>query len=100
MSSDQRPRLKLTLLVRAYCHLCDEMLAALAPLAAAHGAPIDVLDVDAPAHAALEAKWGERVPMLFAGDPDGGEVLSELRLDAKRVGAALRARVAHRAEIR
>ena len=92
--------MKLTLLVRAYCHLCEEMLAALQPLAAAHGAAIDVLDVDAPAHAALEEKWGERVPVLFAGDPDGGEVLGELRLDAKRVAAALRARVAHRAEIR
>ena len=31
---------QLTLLSRAYCHLCDEMLAALAPLADAHGATI------------------------------------------------------------
>ena len=39
--------MQLTLLVRAYCHLCDEMLAAVQPLAAAHGAAIDVVDVDA-----------------------------------------------------
>jgi plasmid stability protein len=91
---------KLTLLVRAYCHLCDEMHAALRPLAAAHGAAIDVLDVDAPLNAALEAEWGEQVPVLFAGDPDAGAVLCALRLDAERVTEALRARVARGAEIR
>ena len=92
--------MKLTLLVRAYCHLCDEMHAALRPLAAAHGAWIDVVDVDAPARAALEAKWGERVPVLIEGDADTGEMLCALRLDAERVTEALRARVARGAEIR
>jgi glutaredoxin len=91
---------KLTLLVRAYCHLCDEMGAALRPLAAAHGATIEVVDVDASAHAALEAKWGEQVPVLFAGDPDAGEMLCALRFDPTRVAAALQGRVARRKEIR
>jgi thioredoxin reductase (NADPH) len=83
--------LTLTLLSRAYCHLCDEMLAGLAPIARAHGASVVVVDVDAPAHVALEAQWGESVPALFAGSPEGGTLLCHYRLDAARVEAALRA---------
>ena len=59
----------LTLLTRAYCHLCDEMLAAVRPLAAASGAILAVIDVDA--NPWLERLYGDRVPVLFAGDPDG-----------------------------
>ena len=81
----------LTLLVRAYCHLCDEMLSDLRPIAQAHGAIVDVIDVDAPAHAALEAAWGDRVPALFAGAPDGGVLLCHWHLDRARVEAALQA---------
>ena len=77
----------LTLLVRAYCHLCDEMLAAAQPLAAAHGARIAVVDVDAPGNEALEASYGERVPALFAGAPGEGTLVCTIRL----VPAALRA---------
>lgn len=58
--------LRLTLLVRAYCHLCDEMRAAVAPLAAAEGCAVDEIDVDA--DPALEARWGESVPVLLAGE--------------------------------
>jgi Glutaredoxin-like domain (DUF836) len=58
--------LQLTLLVRAYCHLCDEMRAALAPLAAAQGCAVDEIDVDA--DPALAARWGESVPVLLAGE--------------------------------
>ncbi len=53
---------RLTLLVRAYCHLCDDMRAALAVHAA--GAPVDELDVDA--DPALESRWGALVPVLLA----------------------------------
>jgi hypothetical protein len=92
----------LTLLVRAYCHLCDEMHAALAPLATAGGAAIAVVDVDA--DPSLEAAWGEFVPVLFAGDPSPANELCRYRLDPARVAAALRARggesVAPEAEIR
>ena len=77
----------LTLLSRAYCHLCDEMLAALEPLAAAAGATISVVDVDADAH--LEAAYGDRVPVLFAGDPGTGDELCHIRIDPQRVEAAL-----------
>ena len=81
--------MRLTLLSRAYCHLCDEMLSGLQPIARAHGAIVDVIDVDAPAHAALEAAWGDRVPALFAGAPEGGALLCHFRLDPDRVRAVL-----------
>ncbi len=80
----------LTLLVRAYCHLCDEMLAAAEPLAAAHGTRIAVVDIDAPGNEELDAKYGERVPVLFAGLPSEQALLCAFRLDP----AALRAAIA------
>lgn len=54
---------KLTLLSRTYCHLCHDLEAALAPIAAEFGIDVEVLDVDA--DEALEAKWGELVPVLL-----------------------------------
>jgi hypothetical protein len=79
---------RLTLLSRAYCHLCDEMAAALAPLAAAHGAVVTTLDVDA--DPALEEAWGELVPVLLLGSAADGIELCHYHLDAARVAAALR----------
>ena len=89
----------LTLLTRAYCHLCDEMREALAPLAAAHGASIVERDVDA--DPALEARYGDLVPVLLLGDADTGVELCHYRLDADAALAALRAApLAGRSEIR
>jgi hypothetical protein len=82
---------ELILLARAYCHLCDEMLAAVAPLAASHGAAVTVVDVDAPGREALEAAWSECVPILFAGPPEPGNELCRHHFDADRVAAALAA---------
>ena len=79
--------MRFTLLSRSYCHLCEEMLEALRPVVA--GVPVDVIDVDAPEHAALEARWGDAVPVLFAGEPSPGHELCRYRLDAARVTAAL-----------
>jgi len=59
-------RRSVTLLVRAYCHLCDEMRAAVQPLASKAGLTVDEIDVDA--DPALEARWGEMVPVLLAGN--------------------------------
>ena len=83
---------RLTLLTRAYCHLCDEMLAAVRPIAASYAVPIDMIDVDA--DPALEAAYGELVPVLFAGSPTTGTELCRYRLDAGRVAAALAAALA------
>jgi hypothetical protein len=74
-ATQSSPLPRLTLLVRAYCHLCDEMRGALAPQAAAAGYAIDEIDVDA--DAALEARWGAQVPVLLAGERE----ICHFRLD-------------------
>ncbi len=79
----------LTLLVRAYCHLCDEMLAAVQPLATAHDAILEIIDVDAPAHAALEAAWGDQVPVLLAGPPRFRAIVCRYHFDRAAVERAL-----------
>lgn len=77
----------LTLLSRAYCHLCDEMREALHPVAQAHGAAVVEVDVDAYPH--LEAAFGERVPVLVLGSPGEGAELCHYRLDRDAVERAL-----------
>ena len=62
------------------------MRAALQPLAAAAGARVTEIDVDA--HAGLEARFGDLVPVLLLGSADGVE-LCHYRLDAGRVAQAL-----------
>ena len=78
---------RLTFLTRAYCHLCDTMRDALMPLAAAHGAKVREFDVDA--DPALEAAYGDLVPVVLFGDVDDGQVLCHYHLDRARVVAAL-----------
>ena len=58
--------MRLTLLTRAYCHLCDEMRAEVGPLAAAAAVAVDEIDVDG--DPTLEARWGDHVPVLLAGE--------------------------------
>jgi hypothetical protein len=81
--------MRFTLLVRSYCHLCDDMLEALVPLLGP--APVDVLDVDAPEHAALEAEFGDAVPVLFAGPVLAANEVCRYRLDRERLASALSA---------
>ncbi len=73
------PRLTLTLLSRTYCHLCHDLEAALAPIAAEFGVGVEVLDVDA--DDALDEKWGELVPVLLHGETE----LCHYFLDAPKV---------------
>ena len=89
MQDGQEAARQLTLLVRAYCHLCDDMRAALAPIAAKAGAMIVEVDVDA--DPLLEATFGERVPVLLQGGVDGQE-LCHYTLDRERVAQALGAK--------
>jgi hypothetical protein len=58
---------KLTVFSRAYCHLCDDMIAGLRALQTGARFEFEIIDVDS--DPALEARYGERVPVL-AG-PDG-----------------------------
>ena len=71
--------IELTLLSRAYCHLCHDMEVALTPLAAEFNAAIAVVDVDA--DPALEAKYDELVPVLLHDETE----LCHYFLDAPKV---------------
>jgi len=74
---------RLTLYGRGYCHLCEEMLAALAPLRGEFGLVVDVIDVDS--DAALEARFGTLVPVLMHADTE----LCHYHFDAGKVRAYL-----------
>ena len=73
------PPFRLTLLTRAYCHLCDDMRKALAERAPG----VSVREIDVDADPALEARWGMLVPVLLA---DGQEVC-HYRLDTGALDA-------------
>jgi thiol-disulfide isomerase/thioredoxin len=81
---DDRPRgITLILYGRDYCHLCDDMAAALEPLVAEFGVSLERVDIDS--DPALESRFGERVPVLA----HGGAELCHHFLDGARVRAYL-----------
>jgi len=82
----------LTLVSRSWCSLCDTMREALAPIAARHG--LRVVEIDCDADPGLEAMCGDRVPVLYAGEPAPGREIAEGRVDAASLDTALAARVA------
>ncbi len=75
----------LTLYSRGYCHLCDDMRAALELLRGEFGFELKVLDVDA--DPVLLARYDERVPVLTAGEQE----LCHYYLDSAAVRAYLAA---------
>lgn len=73
---------------RSYCHLCDDMLAALRAMPEAAAFPIDVIDVDA--DEALVQAYDELVPVLVGVGPDCvGRELCHYFLDRQAVHAFL-----------
>lgn len=66
---------RLTLYSREGCHLCEELLAELAPWAAARGASVTLADVDA--DPATRRRYGHRIPVLLVD----GELAAAGRLD-------------------
>lgn len=76
----------LVLYGRGYCHLCDDLLAALEPLRGEFAFTVEVLDVDA--DPALEARYDELVPVLTTAD---GRELCHYFLDEAAVRAYLAA---------
>ncbi|AIO65856.1 glutaredoxin family protein [Burkholderia oklahomensis] len=74
---------RFTLYGRGWCHLCDDMRDALAPVAAEFSAGVDYVDIDA--DPALVARYDEDVPVLLL---DGIEVCRH-RFDDARVREAL-----------
>ena len=79
--------MRFTLLIRAYCHLCDDMRDALAPLVA--GRDVDIVELDVDADDALEARYGELVPVLLLGDVESEREVCHYHLDAGAVRRAL-----------
>jgi thioredoxin reductase (NADPH) len=74
---------RLTVLARGYCHLCDEMIEQLTALQREAPFAFEVCDVDD--HPTLEARFGERVPVLLAGE----EEVCHYRLDVPALNAWL-----------
>ena len=72
---------------RSYCHLCDDMLAALHALAGEYSFSVEVVDVDA--DPALVALYDELVPVLVSKKQGGAEQLCHYFLDEPRVRAYL-----------
>jgi hypothetical protein len=63
---------KFTLYSRSYCHLCDDMLAALKAMDGGARFAVEVIDVDA--DPALVARFDELVPVLFGADLSAPEL--------------------------
>lgn len=72
-----------TLYGRGWCHLCDDLRVALAPVAAEFRVAVTYVDIDA--DPALVARYDEDVPVLLL---DGVEVCRH-RFDPAAVRAAL-----------
>lgn len=69
---------------RPGCHLCEELVESLLPMARGR-IGVEVVDVDA--RADWQAAYGRRIPVVELG----GEVVCEARLDPALVDAAIAA---------
>lgn len=78
---------RFTLYGRGYCHLCEDMLAALQAMAPV-GRPFEVEVIDVDADPALVARFDELVPVLFGADLEAPE-LCHYFLDEAAVTAYL-----------
>ena len=60
----------LTVLSRTYCHLCDDLIAALENFRCSRSVkwPFEIKIVDIDQYADLEALYGDKVPVLLDGD--------------------------------
>jgi hypothetical protein len=74
--------IRLTLLSRPGCHLCEEMRREVDALLG--GAPRAWEEVDVDSDPALTARWGEAIPVLFVN----GRLFTKVRLP--RLAARLR----------
>jgi hypothetical protein len=83
---------QLTLLSRGYCHLCDDMKAALQTMQG--GLPFEFKVIDIDEHADLEARYGELVPVLLDGDTE----ICHYFLDAEKLKAHLAGEAATKTE--
>ena len=85
-----RPSLVVTLYTRAGCHLCDDAKKPVArAVAATVGATLRIVDIAA--HPALEARYGERIPVVAIPVNDEERVIAEGKISDIRLRRALSA---------
>jgi hypothetical protein len=77
------PGLRLTLYGRQWCHLCEDMRAALEPFLRGTGIGVEVIDIDT--DPLLEQRFDERVPVLMHGELE----ICHYHLDLAALQAAL-----------
>ncbi len=77
--------MQLTLYTRAGCHLCEDAKQQLAPLLREFGLALREVDVDT--DSALQARFGEELPVLFLDD----RKVAKYRVDVARLRRALEA---------
>jgi hypothetical protein len=77
--------MKLMVLSRSYCHLCDDMIAALKVFQSRNQLQFDIEVVDVDLDAALESRYGDKVPVLLHGDSE----ICHYFLDEARLAAHL-----------
>jgi thiol-disulfide isomerase/thioredoxin len=77
----------LTVYSRTYCHLCDDMIAALRNLQGRFRFDVKVVDVDS--DDTLERRFGELVPVLITGSGKDERELCHYFLDEPAVTAFL-----------
>ena len=61
---------KFTVLSRTYCHLCDDLTAALEHFRGRFSLSFEVEVIDVDQHPEIEAKWGDKVPVLLEGETE------------------------------
>jgi hypothetical protein len=79
--------MRLTLIGRSYCHLCEAMRAELhAALISAGGAgkSVKIVEIDLDAYPALENRFSGLVPVLLLGEPETGVEICHYHFDHHR----------------
>ncbi len=70
-----RHALRLTLVGRRYCSLCDKMREALSGCASTNAISLELLEIDLDEYPQWEDQFGERVPILMLAEmPTGVEI--------------------------
>ncbi len=59
--------MKLTVVSRSYCHLCDDLIAALSSSQRRHQIQLEMEIIDIDLRPDLEAQYGGKVPVLMDG---------------------------------
>ncbi|MEI6737108.1 MAG: glutaredoxin family protein [Pseudomonadota bacterium] len=81
--------LRLTLVGRSYCSLCEDMRTALQNAARQQEIVIELTEVDLDEHPSHESKFGEWVPVLILGTLENGTEVCHYHFDEAKWHALL-----------